>query len=143
MAGYWFEMSGENTETVRRSFDAWNRNDWEELERCYHPNAVAKTPEGWPEGGVLEGWEAIRNQMARNKDSWEEEQVEVVELRELDLDRVMARIRWTTTGSESHLAFESGLTALFTLREGRIARLDYYFDHAKALEAAGIGEAAD
>ena len=136
-------MSGENIEVVRRSFDAWNRNDWEALERCYDPGVVAMPPEGWPEGGLLEGWDAVRGQMVRNKDSWAEEHVSVDELREVDSGLILARIRWTTRGSESHLGFENELTALFGLREGRIVRLEYFFDHAKALAAASAGEAAD
>lgn len=101
---------------------------------------VAKAPEGWPEPGPIQGFETVREQFARNKDSWGEEHVEIDEIRELDSERVLTQIRWLTTGKESGIAFESPVTQLFTLREGKVVRVEFYFDRAAALEAAGVRE---
>ena len=122
-----------NVEFVRRSFDAWNANDWEALGRFYDPDVQGKAPEGWPETGVIHGWEAVRTQFARNKDSWEEEHVEIEEIRELPSGLVLARIRWITTGKGSGLNFESLVNILFELRDGLITRVEYYFDQEDAL----------
>lgn len=130
-------MSDGNEEIIRRSFEAWNRNDWEALEAFYDPAVEGVGPKEWPETGILEGYEAVRAQFTRNKDSWEEEHVEIDELRETRPELVLARIRWVTKGKESGIPFESPVTILFRLRRGRIVRLEYYFDHAEALEAAG------
>jgi hypothetical protein len=92
-----------------------------------------KAPEGWPETGVIHGWEAVRTQFARNKDSWEEEHVEIQEIRELPSGLVLARIRWITTGKGSGLNFESLVNILFELRDGLITRVEYYFDQEDAL----------
>jgi ketosteroid isomerase-like protein len=132
-------MSKENVDFVRRSFDAWNRNDWEALERFYDPAVEGKGPEGWPETGILRGWEAVRLQFARNKDSWEEEHVEIDEINDVGSDLALAQIRWVTKGRESGITFESPVSILFTVR-GKIVRLEYYFDHAEALKAAGLSE---
>jgi len=125
-------------EIVRASFDAWNRNDWEALQRYYAPAVVGKPPEGWPETGLIEGWEAVQAQFARNKDSWEEERVEIDELLEPKPGLVLARIRWLTKGKTSEIPFESPVTIFFKLLEGRIVHLEYYFDHGEALESAGV-----
>jgi ketosteroid isomerase-like protein len=122
----------ESAEIVRRSFEAWNRNDWEALERFYDPAVTALPPAGWPETGLLEGWEAVRAQFARNKDSWEEEHVEIEEIDELRPDLLVARVRWKTRGKDSGLTFESPVHILFGLRAGRITRLEYYFDRGDA-----------
>jgi ketosteroid isomerase-like protein len=133
-------MPEEIVEVVRRSFDAWNSNDWEALEELYDPDAVAQAPDGWPEPGVIEGFEAVREQFARNKDSWEEEHVEIDEIRELGPDRVLAHVRWVTKGKASGLAFETPVTELLTVRGGRITRAEFFLDRARALEAAGVWE---
>jgi len=132
---------GGNVEIVRRSFEAWNRDDWVALQRFYDPAVVGKAPEGWPETGLIEGWEAVRAQFARNKDSWEEERVEIDELLEPKPGLVLARVRWLTRGKTSEIPFESPVTIFFKLLEGRIVRLEYYFDHGEAqpcvFDAAG------
>jgi ketosteroid isomerase-like protein len=130
-------MSEGNEEIIRRSFEAWNRDDWDALESFYDPAVEGVGPKEWPETGILEGYEAVRAQFTRNKDSWEEEHVEIDEIRETRPELVLARIRWVTKGKESGIPFESPVTILFRLRRGRIVRLEYYFDHADALEAAG------
>jgi hypothetical protein len=33
-----------------------------------------------------------------------------------------------------------GLSAVYTLQQGRIAKAEYFFDHAKALDAVGLSE---
>jgi ketosteroid isomerase-like protein len=43
-------------------------------------------------------------------------------------------------GKQSGIASETQVTAVSTIREGRIIRVEYFFDHAKALEAAGLSE---
>jgi ketosteroid isomerase-like protein len=132
-------MPEENVELVRRSFEAWNRNDWEALKQLYDADVEAVAPTGWPETGVIRGYDEVRIQFERNKDSWEEEHVEIDEIREVSPELVLARIRWVTKGKESGIPFESPISTLFRLR-GRIVRIEYYFNHAEALEAAGLAE---
>jgi ketosteroid isomerase-like protein len=127
-----------NVEVMRQSFEGWNRNDWEaSLEEIYDPDVVGIAPKEWPEAGNPEGWEELRAQFARNKDSWEEERVEVDDIKELDTERALSQIRWVTKGKESGIPFETAMTVLSTLRGGRIVRIEFYLDHADALEAAG------
>jgi ketosteroid isomerase-like protein len=133
-------MPRENVEAVRRSFEAWNENDWATLEALYHPDAVAIAPDGWPETGPLTGFEEVRAMFARTKEPWEEEHVEIDSLRQLGANKVFARIRWVTKGRGSGIAFETPMTELLTVRGGRIARVEFYLDQAAALEAAGLSE---
>jgi ketosteroid isomerase-like protein len=132
-------MSQENVEVVGAWLAAWNRNDWDGMERCFAADCEIYAPEGWPESGPFKGWPSFRRGIERIKDSWESERVEVDELRDLG-ERVLARWRWLTVGKQSGIASESQVTAVSTLREGKIIRVDYFFDHAKALEAAGLSE---
>jgi len=132
-------MSETSVELVRQSFEAWDRNDWDALREFYDPMIEVVAPRGWPEMGIIKGWEDVRTQFARSKDSWEEEHVEIDQIEELQPGVVLAQIRWVTRGKESKIAFERPVSTLFRLRE-RIVRIEYYFDRADALKAAGLSE---
>jgi ketosteroid isomerase-like protein len=46
-------------------------------------------------------------------------------------------------GSRGYLPrklFSRRLSAVFDIRDGQIIRIEFYFDHGKALEAAGLRE---
>jgi ketosteroid isomerase-like protein len=55
-------------------------------------------------------------------------------------DRVVARTDWGGTGRASGIDLRADLTTIFTVRDGRIVQIEYFFDHAQALEAAGLSE---
>jgi len=132
-------MSQENVEVVGQWLAAWNRDDWDSMEQCFAADCETSPPKGWLERGPFKGWPSIRSQMEVLKDSWESERVEVDELRDLG-ERVLARWRWMTVGKRSGIEAETPVSALCTLREGKIIQVDYFLDEAKALEAAGLSE---
>jgi ketosteroid isomerase-like protein len=133
-------MSQENVEVVRRTLELWNQDDWEALAACYDPQVVTIAPRGWPEASDRRGWEETREQFERLKDSWSMERTEVDEIRDLGEDRVLARFRWLVSGRTSGIPAETPFTSLSTLREGKIIRIEFFLDHAEALEAAGLSE---
>ena len=130
-------MSQENVEVLRRSFEAWNRNDWSALMACHDPDVVVVAPAEWPEAEMTAGSDALRQQWEQAKAAWEEERVEVDEIRDLG-DRVLVLYRWVARGRSSHVEVEHPVATLNTLRAGRIVRIEYFFDHSKALTAAGL-----
>lgn len=128
-------MSAEGIDVVRRSFEAWNANDWPALEAAYDPDVVVDPPEGWPEGEVAHGWEAVRAQFVRLKEAWQDERVQVDEVEEVD-DRVLAQFRWVAQGKASGVDVADALWGLFTVRDGRIVRLKYFLSRPSAVAAA-------
>jgi ketosteroid isomerase-like protein len=128
-------MSHEGIEVVRRSFEAWNANDWPALEAAYDPDVIADPPEGWPEGEIAHGWDAVRVQFKRIKDAWEVERVVVDEVEEVG-DRVLAQFRWVGRGKASGVDVDLPFWALFKVREARIVRLKYFLSRENAVSAA-------
>ena len=53
-------------------------------------------------------------------------------------DRVAVRFLWRGVGRGPETDLE--LTQVNTVREGRIFALEYFWDHAQALEAVGLSE---
>jgi len=53
-------------------------------------------------------------------------------------DRVTVRFIWHGTGHGPEMTME--MTGVYTFRDGLIVAQDFYWDHAEALEAAGLRE---
>ena len=53
-------------------------------------------------------------------------------------DRVVVRFIWRGTGHGP--AFGLEVTAVYTLRRGKFFLVEYFRDHAEALEAVGLGD---
>ena len=123
-----------NVEVVRRAFDAWNRNDWEELGRIYHPEIVAVAPEGFPEAGEFRGWEELKRQYRGLKSAWESEQIRVEEV-VAEGDQVVARVSWAGIGKASGAPMTLEVTDLVTVEDQRVTRIEFFWRFEDALEA--------
>ena len=124
-------------EIVRRRFEAWRRGDFEGFVESNHPDVELVTDPAWPEAGEYRGDEEVRRFYRRYRDSWEG--VEEVDFELLDAgDRVVVRFRNQVAGRGSGVAVENQATTVFTLRDGQVTRIEYFFDHDQALAAAGL-----
>jgi len=132
-------MSQENVEIVLGQWDAWNNGDLDRWAQAWDSEVVVVAPEGWPDGAVERGLGAWRRQAQRLRDTWAEARVEVDEIRDVD-DRVVARIRYVTTGGETGIAFETPMAVVLLLDERKITRAYFAWTMAEALEAAGLRE---
>jgi hypothetical protein len=72
------------------------------------------------------------------KESWEGR--DVVALRELFevRDKVVARFLWQVRGRTSGIEMDLDATSINILKQGKIVRQQWYFDHAQALKAVGL-----
>ena len=104
---------------------------------CHARDVVAVPPAERHEAETGTSRNTLRRQFERTKAPWEEERVEVDEIRDLG-DRVLAVYRWIARGRGSHVEVEHPVATLNTLRGGRIVRIEYFLDRSKALEAAGL-----
>ena len=55
-------------------------------------------------------------------------------------DRVVARTTWGGRGRASGIDLRSDLTMISTVKDGRIVKIEYFFDHEEALQAVGLSE---
>ena len=131
-------MSQENVEVMRGLFEAWNRGDMDAYRELYDPDAIMKAVEGWPEPGPWVGRAAIMRQWEQMRETWDASTGEVVSNFIAVGDRVAVRFIWRGRGHgpESNMTF----TTIATVRKGRIVYQEFFWDHAKALEAVGLSE---
>ena len=129
-------MSQANVEVVKAAFDAWNAGDMDRLRDMYDPNIVLHMIPGWPEPGPYAGREAVMRQLTQLRETWDADVGELISFVDVG-DRVVVRQLWRLgRGPDANI----DLTIIVTLRQGRIASLEYFWDHAEALKAVGLEE---
>ena len=131
-------MSQENVEIVRGTIEAWNAGNMDALGDVYDPNIVVRYADGWPEGSKPNmGREVVMRQWEQQREPFDRDTLEEIEVIDLG-DRVVMRQMWRAVGRGPDLNIE--VTTVSTLRKGKMILLEFFWDHAEALEAAGLSE---
>lgn len=131
-------MSEENVEIDRATFKAWNAWDMEALRNLYSPDIIMRHPDGWPEPGPSVGREAVIRQLEQIRETWEADTMELIGDFVDVGDRVAVRMVLHGEGRGPEATIE--MTNVVTVRDGRIVFIDFFWDHAEALEALGLSE---
>ena len=131
-------MSEEKLEVMRRGFEAWNIGDMDALRELYDPDIIWRPPEGWPEPGPYVGRDAVMHQLEQMRETWDADALELISDFIVVGDRVAVRLIWRGVGHGPGLDME--LTGVYTVRKGRIASIEFFWDHAEALETLGLSE---
>jgi ketosteroid isomerase-like protein len=129
-------MPQEPREIVRQLAERWNAGDFEAMFELYHDDMVVVTGEHWPDGNaVMEGKDAFRESTRDWLDIWQSVAVETDAV-ETYGDRVVAHGNWVTKGRVSGMEGTMPIHIVFTVRDGRIARVEWFPDHERAVAAA-------
>jgi len=131
-------MSQENVAVVRNYFDAWNSGDMEAVRELYDPDAIMRAAPDWPEPGPFVGRDAVMQQLSEARGAFDSDHLEFLSDLVAVGDRVIVRVAWHGTGRGPQSDME--WTTVCTLRDGLITGLEYVWDHAEALKAAGLSE---
>lgn len=145
-------MSQENVEAVRRGFDVLlgnapltsdnvgERLSDDALAEFFHPDVewvIAPQSPLAGGGGGYRGYEGVRRFWADLLSGWDHFRVEIEEVLEAgEQVVVITRMDAEVEGLEINELW----SALFTLREGKVARLLSFTDRDAALDAAGLSE---
>jgi ketosteroid isomerase-like protein len=129
-------MSQENVEVVRRAFAAWNAGDMDAFRELHDPDVILQTVQEWPEPGPHVGREAVMRFIEQLRDAWEADTLEPTSDFSHAADRVAVRFIWRGVGHGPQSSME--FTGVFTVRNGRIHGIEFFWSHADALEAAGL-----
>ncbi len=140
MVGYWAEVSQENVELVRLAFGAFQRGDWEFLQEFSHADLVVVQPPEVPDSKTYRGPNALAEAVSDWPAEWEDFSVELLELIDVDDERVIAVARNHGRGAESGIKMDYIVAYVYTLRDSTLARMEMFFSRAQALEAVGLSE---
>jgi ketosteroid isomerase-like protein len=131
-------MSQENVEIVRESIEAWNRRDFDTAIQSFDTEIEWRLPPVLA-GESGRGPEEIKRFWEGLDEVFEDFQLEPQEFVDAG-DHVAVRSHFCGTGKESGIETEGRMHSVTTLRDGRIVRIEYLDDWAKALEAARPSE---
>ncbi len=131
-------MSQENVEIMRTGIETWNIGNMESVREAFDPDVIMRTPEGWPEPGPYVGRDAVMRQLEQNRQTWDGDVFEPISEFIDGGDRVVVRMIWRGVGQgpEANMEF----THVFTVRKGKIFFIEYFWDHAEALETLELSE---
>ncbi len=125
---------------VERYYEALNRGGPKETNALIAEDFVADASRRPVEPEVLHGRDAALAAALRIYETWGDSlRVEPQELIPLG-ERVIAVVRNRAHGRESHAKVESTTAQTWTIRDGKLARFEYFGSREEALEAAGLSE---
>ena len=131
-------MSQENVEIVRSSFQAYNAGDMEAWGALLDREVVWAAFERWPEAETLVGRKACQRQWQRMRAPSDVDTVEPVTDLIAGGDRVVVRAAWHAIGRGPEVNMQ--VITVYTVREGKIIRMENFWAHVDALKAVGLEE---
>ena len=94
---------------------------------------------GWPEQQVYEGVEGAETFLSDWTSAWDDWELELEGLRDAG-DKVLALVRQRGRSRGAGMPVDMCFAQVWTLRDGKEARMEMYSDPSEALKAVGLAE---
>jgi ketosteroid isomerase-like protein len=133
-------MSQADVEHMRRGVEHFRRTG-EALWADLHPD-VEMHDHDIPDGALYRGHDGWREWSAHFAEAWESVSLEPQEYIDAGDGRVVLVARVAARGIGSGVEVERLDGVMWTIRDGKTVRMDYYGSPAEALEAAGLTDSA-
>ena len=131
-------MSEEPVEVIRQVAERMNAGDIEGMLALYHEDIVHQPSPDWPDNKPTKGKTAFREITKDWVSLWQSMEIETDTV-EAYGDRVLAIGTWRTTGRVSGVEGTLPIQIVYTVRDGRIIRLEWFADHDAAVAATRGG----
>lgn len=124
-----------STDIVRQAYAAWNRSDWNAVFEAFAPEIEISPPAGWPEVGTVKGRDNVRQAFEAAVATMQN--LPSIEVEELlgSGDHILAHVHAGGRGRGSGIFLEVPFSQVFTVRDGRIVRIDFFLDRGAAEQA--------
>jgi ketosteroid isomerase-like protein len=130
-------VASENVELVRRGIERFNAGVTL-IDDVFAADAELWPAVGFPEGGPFKGHDEIRRFFEGLREGWKPGTAVFPREFEEAGDKVLVSAEWRAIGEASGVETSSDWMALYTFRDGRIVRLQFFADRDAAIEAAGM-----
>src|SRR5262245_1575859 len=132
-------MSQQVEDLVRSAYDRFNAGEREPIPDLWERDAEYVPDRKEPEPAPYLGLDAIAGVFRSWVDAYPDLRVEPLEIRST-ADRVFVWARFVGHGAGSGVAIDMERAQVYTVIEGKIRRVEEYFERPEALEAAGLQE---
>jgi ketosteroid isomerase-like protein len=134
-------MSQENVEVVAATVAAFSRGDLDAASDYWTDDLDYRAAEGAPDDpGPIHGKAAMRAYVEDWLDTFDDFRGEVTEFIDAADDVIIAIMRIAGRAKLSGVETDLTFAAVYTIRDGKIARGREYWTREDALEAAGLSE---
>jgi ketosteroid isomerase-like protein len=132
-------MSEKDVNSLRAALDAFNRRDRAAWLAFVEPSAVNFPPREWPENAPLHGAERIWDFYVEAVKSWDGAVFAWGEMIDEGTapDKVVVNQRAELRGKTSGIEVLWSYWVVFTFRDEKVVRSDWFADREEALESAG------
>jgi ketosteroid isomerase-like protein len=132
-------MSRENVGIVRSVYEAWARNELPGPSELFDPEIEYVNPPGAVEPGTRRGIEAFGRAVRAMVEGWETWEIEPERFAPAG-EQVAVVVRYRVQGRVSAVDVSAHESALWTMRDGKVVRYEWFHGPDDALEAAGLSE---
>ena len=130
-------MSEESVEIVRSIYERWGEGDFRADPDLLDPHIVFIMLAGFPDSGIYVGTDQLADYTRGFLESWTHIVIEMEELLPAG-DSVVATVLQQGAGDASGAETEFRYFQVWTLRGGKVIRLENFRERDDALEAAGL-----
>ena len=138
-AGYCASVSQGNVDFVLDGYARYNAGERRPELWFWHSDAEYHVAREDPDSTVRRGIDAIRQQFASWHEAYPDLRVEILDAR-ANGDQVFLWVRFVGHGATSGIPIDMELAHLYTMRDGKAAKVVEYMDRTEALKAAGLSE---
>jgi len=132
-------MSQENVEVVRRALAAFDSGAIEQVLAMVGPDFEARVaPELSAEPDTYRGSEGVRRYFDSFREAFEQIRFEVEQLTDAGDSGVVVGMRMTAVGKVTKIGVEQRNAGVWTVLDGKVARIETYARLDDALRAAGM-----
>ena len=129
-------MESENARLIREGYAALNRLDVEWLSARMHPDLEFTSRFSGLSGRTYKGVGAFEQWFADVTESWDSIEQNPERLIDLDAERTAVEVRFKARGRGSGVEVDQRIAFVFTLRDGKVTRIDPYDSFEDALADA-------
>jgi ketosteroid isomerase-like protein len=133
-------MSEEWVGLVRLGFEALQRGDLAVFDGMTTPDLVLVQPPEVPDAKSYEGRDAIAEALDDWPKQWDNFRMDLIEVIDVDDEVAVLVTRHRGRGRESRIEMDFEVFYVNRGRDGRLARVEMFFDRRQALKAAESSE---
>jgi ketosteroid isomerase-like protein len=127
----------DNIQLLQRALEHYKRTGEQDYGILDDDVVLDLSRSSFPDAGLYHGLEGVRKWFGGLDDAFGEAHYEVEKVHAHD-ERVAVLLRVIGRGPSSGIQVDYRFVPVFTVRDGRVVRIDRYDDWAEALEAAGL-----
>jgi uncharacterized protein len=140
-------MSRENVELIRDTFlsagggrrmDVLDPNVVARVYETFDPAIEVREDPRFPEAGTYRGIDAVRAYFRQFTEPFDSFVFELDDVLDAGGDQVVLLFHIEGRGKDSGAVFEEDPAWIYTIRDGKVTRIEAYLDREEALEATGL-----